>query len=59
MRLIHPSHLLLPLMFILTGALLVLGQFQVIQIAQFQQFWPVTIIAAGIEELYRWARSDR
>jgi hypothetical protein len=48
-------------MLILTGALLVMGQFDVIQIARYQQLWPVTIIAAGIEELYRWAssRDDR
>jgi hypothetical protein len=55
MRTVHPSHLLLPLMFILTGTLLVMGHLDIIQIARYQQLWPVTIIAAGIEELYRWA----
>jgi hypothetical protein len=57
MRTVHPGHLLLPLMFILTGALLVMGQFNIIHISGYQQLWPVTIIAAGIEELYRWATS--
>ena len=59
MRTVHPGHLLLPLFIILTGALLVMGQFDIIQISRYQQLWPVTIIAAGVEELYRWARSER
>lgn len=59
MRTVHPGHLLLPLMFILTGALLVMGHLDMIQIARYQQLWPVTIIAAGIEELYRWATSGK
>ncbi len=59
MRLIHPSRLLLPLTFILTGTFLVLGQFHLIQTSPYQQLWPVTIIAAGLEELYRWARSGQ
>jgi hypothetical protein len=58
MRTVHPGHLLLPLMFILTGTLLVMGRLDIIRIAHFQQLWPVTIIAAGIEELYRWATSN-
>jgi hypothetical protein len=52
-----PTNLLLPLIFILTGTLLVMGQLNVIHITRYQQLWPVTIIAAGIEELYRWATS--
>jgi len=59
MRLVHPGQLVLPFMLILTGALLVMGQLDIIQIARYQQLWPVTIIAAGLEELYRWARSNR
>lgn len=59
MRLVHPGQLVLPFMLILTGALLVMGQLDIIQIARYQQLWPVTIIAAGLEELYRWARPNR
>lgn len=59
MRLVHPGQLVLPFMLILTGALLVMGRLDIIQIARYQQLWPVTIIAAGLEELYRWARPSR
>jgi|HubBroStandDraft_5_1064220.scaffolds.fasta_scaffold168326_2 hypothetical protein len=61
MRLFHPGQLVLPLMLILTGTLLVMGQFNIIRIAQYEQLWPVTLIAAGLEELYRWSssRDDR
>lgn len=57
MRLFHPGQLVLPLMLILTGALLVMSQLDVIQIARYRDLWPVTLIAAGLEELYRWASS--
>ena len=59
MRTVHPGHLLLPLAFILTGMLLIMGHLDMIQLARFQQLWPVTIIAAGIEELYRWATTGQ
>lgn len=55
MRLFHPGQLVLPLMLILTGALLVMSQFDIISITRYQQLWPVTLIAAGLEQLYRWA----
>lgn len=59
MRMFHPGQLVLPFLLILTGALLVMGQLDIIQISRYQQLWPVTIIAAGVEELYRWARSGQ
>lgn len=59
MRTLHPGQLVLPLMLILTGTILVMGRLDIIQISGYQKLWPVTIIAAGIEELYRWARSGQ
>jgi Domain of unknown function (DUF5668) len=59
MRVFYPGQLLVPLMFILTGALLVMGRFDIIQVARFQNLWPVTLIAAGIEQLYLWTRDGR
>ena len=61
MRLFYPGQIALPLILILAGALLVMGRFDIIQVARYQQLWPVTLIAAGLEELYLWAssRDDR
>jgi len=59
MRLFYPAQIVVPMMFILTGALLVMGRFDIIQIARYQELWPVTLIAAGLEQLYLWARDDR
>ena len=57
MRLLNPGQIALPLMFILAGALFLMGRFDIIQFARYQEFWPVTLIAAGLEELYLWAIS--
>lgn len=59
MRTLHPGQLVLPFLLILTGTLLVMGHLDMIQISRYQQLWPVTIIAVGVEELYRWARSGQ
>jgi hypothetical protein len=59
MRLFYPGQIVVPMMFILTGALLVMSRFDIIQIAHYRELWPVTLIAAGLEQLYIWARDDR
>jgi hypothetical protein len=59
MRLFYPAQVVVPLMFILVGALLVMSRFDIIQVAWYQKLWPVTLIAAGLERLYLWARDDR
>jgi hypothetical protein len=59
MRLFFPAQLVVPMMLILTGVLLVMGRFDIIQVARYQNLWPVTLIAAGLEQLYLWARDDR
>jgi hypothetical protein len=57
MRLFYPGQIALPLILILAGALLVMSRFDMIQVARYWDLWPVTLIAAGLEELYRWATS--
>lgn len=61
MRLFYPGQIALPLMLVLAGALFLMGRFDIIQIARYWDLWPVTLIAAGLEELYLWAtsRDDR
>jgi len=56
MRLVHPGQMILPLILIALGALLVMGRFDIIRISQYREFWPVSIIALGVEELYLWTR---
>ena len=59
MRLFYPGQIVVPLMLILTGVLLVMNRFDIIQVARYQNLWPVTLIAAGLEQLYLWARDDQ
>ena len=57
MRLFYPGQIALPLMLILAGTLLVMSRFDIIQVAQYRDLWPVALIAAGLEQLYLWATS--
>jgi hypothetical protein len=43
---------------LLTMALLTLTNgFGIIQVARLWNFWPVTLIATGLEEIYLWSTS--
>lgn len=57
MRAFLPGQIALPLILILSGMLLVLSRFDIVQVARYWDLWPVTLIAAGLEELYLWASS--
>jgi hypothetical protein len=57
MRLFHPGQIAVPLILIFGGALLAMNRFDIVQIARYQDLWPVALIAAGIEEIYVWAKS--
>lgn len=46
----YPGQLALPLMCILAEALFLMSRFDIIRIG-----WPVVLIAAGIDQLHRWA----
>jgi hypothetical protein len=54
MRLFYPGQIVVPLMLIVAGALLMITRLDIIQ-----SLWPVTLIAAGLEQLYLWAREGR
>ena len=57
MRLFYPGQTAIPLMLILVSVLFTMARFDIIQIAPYWRLWPVTLIAAGLEELYLWAYS--
>jgi hypothetical protein len=55
MRIFYPGQAAIPLMLVLASALFLIARFDIIQIAPYWRLWPVTLIAAGLEELYLWA----
>ena len=57
MRIYYPGVLMIPLVLLLMGILSVTNGFGIIQIARLWSFWPVTLIATGLEELYLWSTS--
>jgi hypothetical protein len=59
MRLFYPGQMALPLMLVLAGAVLMMDKLDIIQIAGLWNLWPVALIAAGLEELYLWARTGQ
>ncbi len=55
MRIYQPGILMIPLVL---GAIVVVGfldNLGIVQFAGIWSFWPVTLIATGLEELYLWA----
>lgn len=59
MHLTQSRQLVLPLLLVLTGALLLMDRFGMIRITHFAQLWPVVLIAVGVQELYNWTVSGR
>jgi hypothetical protein len=55
MRIYYPGVLMIPLMLLLMTAVGMLDRFGIIEFARVWSFWPVTLIATGLEELYLWA----
>jgi hypothetical protein len=55
MRVYYPGVLMIPILLLLLSTLSVMSSFGIIQIARVWSFWPVTLIATGLEELYLWA----
>jgi hypothetical protein len=59
MRLFYPGQAVIPLAIIFASALFMMTRFDTIQIAQYWRLWPVSLIAAGLEELYLWASRNQ
>jgi hypothetical protein len=59
MRVVSPVQIILPLTIVLLGMLLLMARMDMIHLPWYQEFWPVTLIAVGLEELYLWTRSGR
>lgn len=57
MRIYYPGVLMIPVILLLLSILSVMSSFGIIQVARVWTFWPVTLIATGLEELYLWATS--
>jgi hypothetical protein len=55
MRIYQPGILMIPLLLLFITAIGILDNFGIIQFARVWSFWPVTLIATGLEELYLWA----
>jgi len=55
MRIYYPGVLMIPLMLALIAVIGILDRFGIIQFAGIWNFWPVSLIATGLEELYLWA----
>jgi len=55
MRIYQPGILMIPLLLLFMSAIGILNDFGIIQFARVWSFWPVTLIATGLEELYLWA----
>jgi hypothetical protein len=51
----YPGALMIPILLLLLSTLSVMSSFGIIQIARVWSFWPVTLIATGLEEIYLWA----
>jgi len=59
MKIFYPGQTVVPLLLVLVTALFMMSRFDIIQIAQYWRLWPVSLIAAGMEELYFWAFARR
>ncbi len=57
MRIYYPGVLMIPILLLLLGTLSAMNSFGIIQVARVWSFWPVTLIATGLEEVYLWATS--
>ena len=56
-RIYYPGILMIPLILLTMCILSLTNGFGVIETTRLWNFWPVTLIATGVEELYLWSIS--
>ena len=57
MRSYYPGQIAISLVLLLAGVLLVMDRFDIIQVTQLWNLWPVMLIAVGLEQIFLWATS--
>jgi hypothetical protein len=57
MRIYYPGTLMIPAVLLTMALLTLTNGFGIIQVARLWSFWPVTLIATGLEEIYLWSTS--
>ena len=59
MRIYYPGTVMVPLILLAMTLLSLTDGFGIVQIARLWNFWPVTLIATGLEEIYLWSTSKK
>lgn len=59
MKIYYPGAAMIPVVLLLIAALSLMNGFGIIQIARVWNFWPVTLIATGLEEIYLWSATKK
>lgn len=59
MRLSTFAQIALPLLLVVSGGLLMMDRMDLVRIDSLIRLWPVTLIAVGLEDLYRWSTKGK
>ena len=55
MRIYYPGRNVIPMMLVFTALAILVGKFDLVSVSRLVPFWPVALIAAGVEELWFWS----
>lgn len=58
MRTYYPGILMIPLLLTLMGMVAAMSGFGFLPQFRIWNYWPVTLIATGLEEVYLWAKNQ-
>lgn len=59
MRTYYPGGLMIPVVLLTIALLSFTDGFGIVQVARLWNFWPVSLIATGLEEIYLWSTSKK